>query len=131
LATSILASEAPFAYLIIPLGLVEIHVPFVDVAGAGYVTSQARGVGRTDAREVRATADLDDVQPGVKPDRGDLRQVNIRKTRHTTQEGLREAVEQVPKPIYKHRCKPRSASCEIGDSGRFGRNPRFLCAKLA
>jgi hypothetical protein len=28
LVTTILASEAPFAYLIVPLGLVEIHVPF-------------------------------------------------------------------------------------------------------
>jgi hypothetical protein len=32
LATSILASEALFAYLIVPLGLVEIHVPFVAVS---------------------------------------------------------------------------------------------------
>jgi hypothetical protein len=30
LTTPILASEAPFAYLIVPLGLAEIDVPFVD-----------------------------------------------------------------------------------------------------
>jgi hypothetical protein len=40
LATSILASEAPFAYLNAPLGLVEIHVPFVDVTSAPIALTQ-------------------------------------------------------------------------------------------
>jgi hypothetical protein len=49
LATSILAGEAPFAYLIFPLRLVVIHVPFVDVTGPAIKKSPGFGVVRADA----------------------------------------------------------------------------------
>src|SRR5262249_48129432 len=62
LVTSILASGAPFAYLIFPQRLLEIHVPFVDVTAARYarpvLAAAFRRVWRTKPRSDQDTGTL-------------------------------------------------------------------------